>query len=109
MRKISAPESRPIVLVPTSRAEITKVLRRVSAPPLEAEAEEVELRGVLRALHLDDDWLQIDVDSEHPIHIDGVKEVVDDLIGPMVNREVVVEATKTKRGKYQFRDIQLAE
>ncbi len=95
------------MLVPTSRAEITKVLRRVNAPPL--EAEEVELRGVLRALHLDDDWLQIDVDSEHPIHIDGVKEVVDDLIGPMVNREVVVEATKTKRGKYQFRDIQLAE
>jgi hypothetical protein len=109
LRKVSAPDSRPIVLMPSSREEITKAIKRGSPARLGDEAEEVMLRGVLRALHLDEDWLQVDIDPEHGFRIDGAKEVVDDVIGPMVNREVVVQATTTSRGKYQFRDIQLAE
>jgi len=107
-RRVSFPESRPIVLVASCRAEITKVLRKISGPPLGGSRAGRTAR-YSPGLHLDDDWLQVDVDSEQAIHIDGVKEVVDDVIGPIVNRAVVLEATKTRRGKYRFRDIQLAE
>jgi hypothetical protein len=108
LRKVSAPESRPIVLMPSTRGEITSVLKKGSTS-LGEDAGETELRGILRALHLDDDWLQIDVDSEHRIRVDGAKEMVDDVIGPMVNRQVLVEVSRTRSGKYRFRDIQLAE
>jgi hypothetical protein len=109
MRKVSAPGSRPIVLIRGSREEITKVLKKETASRLEEEGGPTQLRGVLRALHLDDDWLQIDVDPEHIFRIEGAKEVVDDVIGPMVNREVLVEVTKTRGGKYRFQDIQLVD
>jgi len=108
VRRASAPHGAPIVIFPDSRKEITQTLKR-ERRAASLEEEEAEVRGVLRALHLDDDWLQIDVDPQNRIRIEGAKEVVDDVIGPMVNRLVVVEATRTKMGRYMFRDIQLAE
>ena len=109
MRRVSAPGSRPIVLMRGSRDEITKALKKETGSRLEEEGGPTQLRGVLRALHLDDDWLQIDIDPDHVVRIEGAKEVVDDVIGPMVNREVLVEVTKTRSGKHRFEDIQLAE
>src|SRR5262249_4033980 len=56
----------------------------------------VELNGVLRALHLERDWLEVLVDG-HAIHIDGLNETVDDVIGPMVNRPVIVQVKRKSR------------
>jgi hypothetical protein len=112
IRRVSAPESAPIVLMRGSRDEITKTLRKESRPRSEEEGGRTQLSGVLRALDLDHDWLQIDLDPQNPennVRIEGAKEVVDDVIGPMVNREVLVEVTKTRGGKYRFQDIELAE
>ena len=52
--------------------------------------------GVLRALDLDKDWLEIDVDGRHQ-RVSGLEDAVDDIIGPLVNREVKV--TYVMRGK----------
>jgi hypothetical protein len=63
------------------------------------------LRGILRAVHLDKDWLEITSDGQH-IKITEVGETVDDVVGPMVNRAVVVQAIKKADGRRTLVDIQ---
>jgi len=74
------------------------------------KAEEVpeELRGTLRALHLDQDWLNIVVDGVS-IHINGLQDAVDNVIGPMVNRSVIVRAVRGSKNEFKFVDIELAD
>jgi hypothetical protein len=89
-------------------------LKEQSAPTGAASArEEVQLRGILRALHLDKDWLEITIhgaDGPRTIRVDGAGEEVDDVLGPMVNREVLIDVFVKRRGKrYFLRDIQPAE
>ena len=67
-----------------------------------------ELRGTLRAVDLDKDWLVVVVGGV-PMHIDGLQDAVDDVIGPMVNRSVIVRAVHTSKNKYKFVDIELAD
>jgi hypothetical protein len=71
---------------------------------------EVVIQGTLRALHLDKDWLEIatTTDDAARIRVDSATEVLDDVIGPMVNRRVIVRAVKQKH-KYLYRDIELDE
>ena len=66
----------------------------------------------MRALHLDQDWLEITSDSstgQKPIRIYEAGETVDDVVGPMVNREVLIDAFVTRDGRHLLRDIQAAE
>jgi hypothetical protein len=99
----------PVVLTPESRRAMTQSIRGVSVPTLpESSSEEVTLRGVLRAVHLDKDWLELMVD-DMPIHITGVGETVDDVIGPMVNHQVTVSALRAGKSGYRFRDIELTD
>lgn len=87
----------------------SETLKREGKPVQEmAEPEEAVLRGVLRAVHLDKDWLEISADEGH-VRINDVSEAVDDLIGPMVNRPVIVHTTKDAQGRHRFRDIESAE
>jgi len=66
------------------------------------------LKGVLRALNLDKDWLEVSVDGNSQ-PVTGVGEAVDDLIGPMVNREVNVRVKRGPRSSLVFIDIELEE
>jgi hypothetical protein len=66
------------------------------APPAANEQEQI-IRGILRAVHLDQDWLEVTVDSEH-VRIIGVGDAVDDVIGPMVNHAVIVQVTRDTNG-----------
>ena len=96
----------PVVLNAASRKSIGEILR---PPPNESSGEsEISLRGNLRALHLDKDWLAIAVDGK-TLRVAGVSETVDDLIGPMVNHDVVVRAKVSKRSTYSFIDIERDE
>jgi hypothetical protein len=61
----------------------------------------------LRALDLDNDWLEVSTDGK-PVKVKGVGETVDDVIGPMVNHNVVVRAMR-KRRSYSFIDIEQEE
>jgi hypothetical protein len=104
-----AGDSRPIVLSAGSRKLISETLRGpVPTSTPQAADEETTLRGVLRALDLDKDWLEVVVDGEHK-RVTGVGEVVDDLIGPMVNHEVSVLVRRGKRKTLTFIDIEQEE
>ena len=97
-----------IVIKPENRAEMNDVIRR--SRPAKVEGIEKQLRGVLRALHLDDDWLELTVADQPSLQrVAGAGDALDDIVGPMVNRPVVVDVFQTPNGRYLFRDIQLAE
>lgn len=67
------------------------------------DGTEDTIQGTLRALDLDRDWIEIDVDGRHQ-RIIGLQDALDDVIGPMVNK--AVEVSVYRRGKrLEFRDI----
>jgi len=43
------------------------------------------------------------------IHVESLQETVDDVIGPMVNRQVTVRFIRTPSRKLKFVDIELDE
>jgi hypothetical protein len=105
----AAGDSRGIFLLPENRSSINKILRERSKPPEGADKREETINGTLRAVHLDKDWLDVNVDGKS-VHIEGLKDTIDDLIGPMVNRQVIVRAIKSgKENKLRFIDIELDE
>lgn len=54
-------------------------------------------RGVLRALHLDSNWLMLKLEDGIHIKCDTVHTMLDDVVGPMVNRNVSVTGTLRQR------------
>jgi hypothetical protein len=100
-------ERSPIILSPASRKIISETLRQPKTGAPKSTKNEVCLDGVLRAVHLDRDWLEVTVNGVH-LHVRGVGEAVDDVIGPMVNHEVHVRAERRGRG-FKFIDIELDE
>ena len=71
----------------------------------------VRLEGILRAVHLDQDWLEVTIvdGGEKHVKIWETGEVIDDVVGPMVNRRVTVDAVLTPTGKHVFKDLQPVE
>jgi hypothetical protein len=103
-----AGETRPVVLLPETRTVINSALRPKAAKP-DDTTENRELRGVLRALHLDKDWLELWVNGGL-IRVSGLAEAVDDVIGPMVNKKVIVQAqVKPPSKRLTFLDIEFDE
>ena len=101
-------EMRSVALSVESRGNINVQLRKEPSLPDKVEEVTEELRGTLRAVHLDEDWLDVIADGK-PIHIDGLQEAVDDVIGPMVNRSVIVRVVRKSNNKFKFIDIELAD
>lgn len=95
-----------LVLEPQTRTSINRILRPVDDAQTPT-SETVQLRGVLRALHLERDWLELAVDQT-TVRVGGLVDAVDDIIGPLVNRKVVVTARHIK-AKYEFLDIEADE
>lgn len=110
----ASPEVSPVILGVESSEGIRTALK--TQFPLATEtgegAEPVQLRGVLRALDLDHDWLEITIkrgqESEH-VRVKDAGDEVDDILGPLVNHEVLVDAMRTTQGEYRLREIQFAE
>jgi hypothetical protein len=111
VKSTSAHNGRPVILLPGSREAINHVLKKQNAPPGVVSTHEGEpIRGILRALHLDKDWLEITIHRSQTIRIHGAGDEVDDVLGSMVNREVLVDVFVKRGGKkYFLRDIQAAE
>ncbi|AFY50734.1 hypothetical protein Nos7524_5009 [Nostoc sp. PCC 7524] len=106
-------EPRPVILSPHTRDVINHALKKTD--PVVPELHEhrvIQLRSTLRGLQLDKDWIEVNIDGENKIIYDA-KEEIDDVIGRMVNRPVVVEVLerrdKSADKRYSFRDIQLQE
>jgi hypothetical protein len=91
-----------------TRQAIQAVLRNERVTAEEAGKEVISLEGILRAVHLDRDWLEIAVGQKH-FKIVGVAETYDDIVGPLVNRPVAVRATRDSKGILAFIDIEPAE
>ncbi|WP_206955028.1 hypothetical protein [Trinickia acidisoli] len=89
-----------------ARTKIAKVIRAEQPAPVAGETS-VELTGNLRAVDLNDDWLKIHVPDQGEERVSGVSQQVDDVIGPMVNRQVLVRAVRGKFGSLRFIDIEL--
>ncbi len=71
-----------------------------------------ELSGVLRALHLDKNWLELFTKDGRHIRCDTVHDMLDDVAGPMVNREVIVSGRMRERQgirRLLAEEIELAE
>ncbi|HEY7552651.1 MAG TPA: hypothetical protein VH913_24400 [Hyphomicrobiaceae bacterium] len=99
-----------VVLSAASRRLFSETLKGPSTP-VDAQIDQPNsllLKGVLRALNLDKDWLEVSVDGKSQT-VTGVGETVDDLIGPMVNREVNVRVKRGPRNSLVFIDIELDE
>lgn len=113
IRSAVEPSTPAIALVPKSRKALTETIKLTRPPAVEAlPGELLTLSGVLRAVHLDDDWLEVTViEAGHERHVKVQKagDIIDDVIGPMVNRPVLVETRVLPTGKYEFIDIQAAE
>ena len=98
----------PIEMGMEARQNIRKYLRETKPLKREPESVSIEFKGILRALHLDEDWLEVIVDGETR-RVVGLEDAVDDVIGPMVNREVVVRAFSWTNGKFTYDDMEPAE
>ena len=79
--------------------------------PQQPAEHTVTVRGTLRGLHLDQDWLEVvpvGGDPLKPIHIEDAADVLDDVIGPLVNHLVVVTAIQRKN-RLSYQDIEADE
>lgn len=93
----------------STRPRLAGVLKAEQPKPDEASGEvRAELVGVLRALDLDKDWLKVETEDGAQVEVNKLSQAVDDVIGPMVNKRVVVRAIKSKKGALSFTDIELA-
>jgi len=98
-----------ISLTPEARTVINQTLKKNR--PVDAQgsqASEEELTGLLRAVDLDKDFLDLTIDGHHS-HVVGLGDAMDDVIGPMINKRVKVTAVRDTRGTIRFRDIELDE
>ena len=95
----------PITLDANARKGVGDAIRKEFVKPRARGETEDTLHGTLRAVHLDEDWLEITVDGDHK-KVNGVGETVDDEIGPLMNRQVVVRILRQASGKITFVDIE---
>lgn len=97
----------PVVLIPESRKIISETLRPSSELKATDDAEQI-LKGNLRALDLDKDWLEIAIEGGTK-RVSGLSEAVDDVIGPMVNHDVTVRVKRGRGRQLLFVDIEQDE
>jgi hypothetical protein len=113
IKSSSHDEPRPVILLPETRSVIKEVLKK-SEPELPElpEYKITSLKGTLRNLHLDDDWIEISIDGSYQ-KIYGAGEEIDDRVEPMVTRRIVAEvlerSDKSVEKRYSLRDLQLEE
>ena len=93
------------VILSTDARTYTNEYVAALMPPA-GEAEKDTINGVLRALDLDRDWLEVEVKGRHQ-RITGLEDAVDDIIGPLVNREVKVTFLRSGR-RLKYLDIEEA-
>jgi len=109
MREATESSGHAVSLAAPVRKEINATLKKQRKPDGERKAEEV--RGILRAVHLDQQWLEV-ADPQDPAKLTRIgktSEVLDDIVGPMVNHMVVVETLVDRQGRHTFQDIQRDE
>lgn len=107
-----APENEPTaVFREESRKRLNENIKRTLPTAPEVPHRRIQLKGILRAVHLDKDWLELTVRGQPEQHtrIDHTGDIIDDIVGPMINRPVIVDVLGSAAGRYRFQDIQAEE
>ena len=86
------------------RNDLGKAIRSAKARETAPTSHPESLHGTLRAIHLDKDWLELTV-REKLLRVVQVGEQVDDVIGPMINKPVIVHVS-VDGDQYKFLDIE---
>ena len=94
----------PISLDLGVRQDLRRVIQKVKQGTETSDVRTESLHGMLRAIHLDNDWLELAAGNER-VRVIAVGDEVDDVIGPLVNRAVVVHVSIVG-GKRRFLDIE---
>ena len=94
----------PISLGLGVRQDLGRVIRKTKQGSESLDTQTESLHGMLRAVHLDQDWLELAVGNDR-VRVIAVGEEVDDVIGPLVNRPVIVHVSLVG-GKRRFVDIE---
>lgn len=101
---VRANVSTRVVLFENARLSITETLR--ASLPTDAFADVIT--GTLRAVHLDKKWIEVLTDAGISQRCEITADVLDDVIGPMVNRRVIVRGKwSTSKHKIRVSDIEL--
>lgn len=95
----------PMTLSENSRGPLNRHIRATSEANQAAGETVIQIRGVLRGVDLEQDWLKV-ADSDTIKVVRKAGDAIDDLIGAMVNQHVIVLANRTQRGQLHFVDIQ---
>ena len=93
-----------ITLDPEIRRSLGGTIRKLKTMEEAPTSRSELLNGVLRAVHLDRDWLDLAVDNK-TLRVTEVGDQVDDVIGPMVNKPVIVHVS-VDGDKRSFLDIE---
>lgn len=104
----SGDSNRKITLDQWTRDALNDAIQRIAQSGRESSGRDEQLKGILRGVDLERDWLEVVADSK-PVRVHGVGATIDDLIGPMVNHHVIVTAAQGHDGVFHFRDIEPAE
>jgi hypothetical protein len=105
------PDLGNVVFSADDRKIINQTIKKTIPAVESTEGADATFIGILRAVHLDQDWIEVTVrdPAEQHIRIERAGEVIDDVVGPMMNRPVQVDATRTVTGRVLFKDIQPIE
>ncbi|MDQ4420311.1 hypothetical protein OOT33_07670 [Sphingobium sp. DEHP117] len=102
VRIYSYDNPKEINLSPDARHYASEYIASIKALPSDSGTRD-KIVGTLRALDLDRDWLEIEVEGRHQ-RIVGLQDAIDDVIGPLVNKKVTVTIDRVGR-KLNFVDI----
>ena len=101
-----ATDETPVILTPDARTTINQTIKGGRSSP--GPGIQQQLVGVLRAVDLEKDFLNVIDDNGQNTRVTGLGDAMDDVIGPMVNKPVAVQVIR--RGtRLQLIDIELAE
>jgi hypothetical protein len=98
----------PVSLTPDARTVINQTIKKSRPVTVQGPSEtEEDVVGILRAVDLERDYLDVIVNGQG-MHIVGLGDSMDDVIGPMINKMVKVHVTRTPK-EMRLRDIELEE
>ena len=98
-------ERAPMTLSQESRTALNQHIRATSKANQKHGNTTTEIRGVLRGVDLEQNWLKVaDGDAIEVVRKAG--DAIDDIVGSMVNQPVIVMANRNQSGQLHFVDIQ---
>ena len=88
----SPAESQEVSLDLAVRQNLEYITGRAGRAKKSLTARKESLRGILRALHLDKQWIELTIGNEH-LRITSVRKEAGNILGPLVNKPVLVHVS----------------